>query len=90
MSTTSSFLLNAKYKHGQTPLIMACDALNVELVKALINERVNLDEQDDFKTTALIATIKSLGCDRTSEPLKLEIVQALISAGADINKINKK
>jgi len=89
MATTSSALLNAKFENGQTPLIMACDALNVELVKALMNERVKLNEQDDYKNTALIATINSFRGNRSSEAKKLEIVKTLLKAGVDKSLVNR-
>jgi len=90
MATTSSFLLNTKYEYGQTPLIMACDSLNVELVKALLNENVDVNATDDFKATALIATIKSFCGNRFAEPRKLEIVKLLLGAGADQSLVDNR
>ena len=90
MATSSATLLNNKYDYGQTPLIMACDALNVDLVKALLNDNVDVNATDDFNTTALIATIKSFCGNRFAEPRKLEIVKLLLGAGADQSLVGNK
>ena len=51
---------------------------------------MDVNKQDDFNSTALIATINSSCGNRFAEPQKLKIVKALIKAGADINKVNSR
>lgn len=89
MASSSLCLLNAKYEKGKTPLIMACDALNVDLITALLNEGIDVDDSDDDKITALMATINSFRGNPLAEPRKVEIVKALLEAGADKSLVNR-
>jgi ankyrin repeat protein len=77
--------LNAQYNNEGTPIIMACRALNIDLVEELLKMEVDVNKPDVFGTTALITTIITPAGGRFTEHIKLDIIRALIEAGADIS-----
>ena len=72
--------VNEPNKHGETPLYLASERGNTEMVKALLDSPgINVDKADSNRYTPLhVATRKSFS----------KIVKMLLEAGADINKTN--
>jgi TIR domain/Ankyrin repeats (3 copies)/Ankyrin repeat len=69
--------VNAKAEDGSSPLIIACHRGYLDLVYALLEKDGDLEEQERFRGgTALM---------KAAEVGNVEIVQALVERGADVN-----
>jgi ankyrin repeat protein len=73
-------LLESKDKDSNTPLIKACQAMNVDIAEYLIDKGADVNAKGKLGTTPLIATPK-----RKDE--SVSFVQYLIKMGADVNAI---
>ncbi len=70
--------LNSTIK-DETPLMIACEKGNVEIVRYLISKGANVNAKDSLGGTPIIlATVKG----------HVEIVKILISKGADVNAVD--
>lgn len=74
--------IETRDKYGFTPLILATDNGNVEMVKVLIEASANLDASDTSGRTALIHSVE---CDFGY----CDMVEVLLKAGVDMESKNK-
>jgi ankyrin repeat protein len=77
--TNSIDVNRKKEKYGETPLEIACHALNVELVELLIEYGANVNVSDRFGSTPLHNIVTC------SDEQHIEIAKILIKHGADVN-----
>lgn len=71
--------VNAETPGGLTPLMLASKEGLLKTTKSLLRRGAELDDTDKFKKTALFHT-----CENKTE--NVDLVQALLDAGADVNK----
>lgn len=71
--------VNAETKAGNTPLMLAVRSDLLKTSKSLLRRGAEVNDQDIFRKTAL-----HHGCDNENE--NVELIQALLDAGADKNK----
>ncbi len=71
-------LLESKDKDGNTPLIKACQTMNVDIAEYLIDKGADVNAKGALGITPLIAIRK-----RKDEPY--DLIQHLIKMGADVN-----
>ena len=80
-------------KEGYTPLMLAIEKQNKEIVKMLIEAKANLNAKTWFKNTplyiAISPTLFEYAAKHQNKGLRYEIVKMLIEAGADVNAINE-
>ena len=72
--------INRKDRNGKTPLILAIELDNFEIVKLLIKNKVDVNINDNKELSPLIHSVTK----------KIEIFEILILNGANINFINSK
>ncbi len=76
--------VNAKNRHGETPLMLAAFFLEADMVKLLIKRGAYLDAQDNSGKTALIhASLLNDDLEEGSTVSSAEIRQILRTMGAD-------
>jgi hypothetical protein len=71
--------VNVKGRQGFTPLMLAAEGLQLEVVRALLSAGANVNAKADDGGTALMLLLEG------SSPKQLPIVEALLAAGADVN-----
>lgn len=80
-------LLNADYGYGNTPLMIACCHLKLDLAKRLISAGSNVNQEGERRQTALTETIDAFSSsEKEDEHIKFELVKLLIKNGANVNQ----
>lgn len=73
--------VNAETRGGETPLILAVRNELLKTSKSLLRRGAEVNDQDVLRKTAL-----HYGCEHKKE--NLELIQALLDAGADLDKVD--
>ncbi|PAA80555.1 hypothetical protein BOX15_Mlig003500g5 [Macrostomum lignano] len=81
LASTADFDINAPLKNGWTPLMLAAERCNIEMVAALIDKGARADRVSADGTTSLMAACGS-GSRHSDESAVLEMIQLLMDCGA--------
>jgi len=73
-------IVNITYEKGMTPLMIAVEKNNIEMVAYLLSQDADINAQNDEGMTPLMMAVKNQNID---------MVEYLLSHDADINAINK-
>ena len=80
----SDVLVNAKDDEGATPLIIAAQEGDRNILKTLLENNAQIDEQDLSGSTALMVAVKRYLFEDESEETR-ECVEMLLEWNADVN-----